>query len=222
MKRTQRPGVRRGYDLWSRQYDQTANPIVYLDRRCALQALQPQAGEWILDAGCGTGVYVQALQQQRVNAVGVDFSRGMLGVARSAAPASRLVSGDLHASLPFRSASFDAVLCCLVSEHLQRLDVFFAEAHRLLLPGGRLVFSAFHPGLALAGVEANFEISGVEYRLGAETHSTEDFRREMQRAGFVQVSDREVNGDIALVEAIPAARKYFGRPLLLLLEARRN
>ena len=91
-----------------------------------------------------------------------------------------------------------------------------------LRPGGRLVFSAFHPALAAAGVEANFEMAGVEYRLGAETHTMEAFCEAIRDAGFAQLRVAEFSGDEAMVAAVPKSRKYLGRPLLLLLTAKRS
>ena len=60
--RIERPGVRRGYDLWATSYDATQNPLVALDRRHTLRALGPRPGEWILDAGCGTGANLGAIE----------------------------------------------------------------------------------------------------------------------------------------------------------------
>jgi SAM-dependent methyltransferase len=116
---------------------------------------------------------------------------------------------------------FDAVLCALVGEHLTNLAVFFREACAALKPGGRLVFSVFHPELAAAGIEANFEHAGVEYRLGAERHSVDDFVNGIADAGFPKVKPHEFVGDAELVREIPRARKYLHRPLLLIVEARR-
>jgi hypothetical protein len=62
-----------------------------------------------------------------------------------------------------------------VSEHLTDLRVFFADMLSVLRVGGRFVFSAFHPEMAAAGVEANFEANGCEYRLGAERHTVGDY-----------------------------------------------
>jgi ubiquinone/menaquinone biosynthesis C-methylase UbiE len=214
------PGVRGGYDLWAPSYDTTRNPIVHMDRRVALQALQASPGEHVLDAGCGTGAHLAALQQAGVRTVGIDFSLGMLHVARRTTNA-RLVLGDLHVPLPFRDTVFDAVLCSLVSEHLETLSVVFVEIFRVLVPGGRLVFSAFHPELAHDGVEANFDIDGIEYRLGAEKHDEDDFCKAMQRAGLRRIRSTTHRGDATLVEAIPRARRYLDRPLLLLMQARR-
>jgi len=219
-KTVRRPGVQAGYDLWADSYDHTDNPTVSLDRRFTLPALAAQPGERILDAGCGTGAHVVSLQAQGVHVVGVDFSRGMLSVAQRAAASLRLVVGDLHKPLPFADAVFDAVLCSLVSEHLRQLRVFFAEAHRLLVPGGRLLFTAFHPGQVEAGVEANFTRNEVEYRLGAEPHSLEDFRRDLQAAGFQSISEQEIVGDATMVQELPRSRKYLGKPCLVILQAR--
>ena len=216
-----RIGVRPGYDLWASSYDATPNPLVALDRRTTLRALAPRPGEWILDAGCGTGAHLARLTGAGARVVGLDFSAGMLRVARCAAPHSFLVQADLQAPLPVRRRAFDAVLCALVSEHLSDPARFFTAAFDVLRPGGRLVFSAFHPELAATGVEANFELDGIEYRLGAELHTVSDFMTAVDAAGFGTVQSSEHRGDAALVAQVPAAAKYLGRPLLLVITALR-
>jgi SAM-dependent methyltransferase len=156
-KRVKRPGVREGYDLWSETYDTTPNPLVLLDRRITLPALAAQPGEVVLDAGCGTGWYLRHLDAARSRALGLDFSRGMLRVARRSAPRSAVAQADLNRAFPVRASAFDAVVSALISEHLSDLHCFFRESFAALRRGGRLIFSAFHPELARAGVEANFE-----------------------------------------------------------------
>jgi SAM-dependent methyltransferase len=220
-KRIERPGVREGYDRWSRTYDATPNPIVALDRRHTLDALEARPGERVLDAGCGTGAHLARLCAARTRAIGLDFSRGMLHVARRAAPRAALAQADLNAELPVRPGAFDALLSSLVSEHLRDLRRFFREAHTALRRGGRLVFSAFHPELARAGIEANFEEDGTEYRLGAEPYTVADYLEGIADAGFERLEWREVLGDARLRDEIPGAAKYLGRPLLLLIRAAR-
>jgi SAM-dependent methyltransferase len=221
-RRVERPGVRAGYDLWSEAYDATPNPLVALDRRVTLAALGPRPGERVLDAGCGTGAHLAALCLARSRAVGLDFSRGMLRVARRAAPQAALAQADINADLPVRRGTFDVVLSALVSEHLTDLRRFFSEAFASLRRGGRLVFSAFHPELACAGIEANFERDGTEYRLGAERYTVADYLNRIADAGFRRIEWREHRGDEALIEEVPAATKYLGRPLLLLAQAERT
>jgi SAM-dependent methyltransferase len=109
----------------------------------------------------------------------------------------------------------------LVSEHLTDLRRFFREAFTALRRGGRFVFSAFHPELACAGVEANFERDGTEYRLGAQRYRVDDYLNHIADAGFRRLVWREYVGDARLVEELPPAAKYLGRPLLLLICAER-
>jgi SAM-dependent methyltransferase len=221
MKKIERPGVRKGYDLWAETYDRTPNPVVALDRRHALAHLKPSAGERILDAGCGTGANLRAISRNGARSFGLDFSFAMLSKARTAAPGAMLAQADLNSDFPIKRAAFDALLCSLVSEHLTNLQTFFAEAFAVLKGGGRFVFSAFHPEIACAGVEANFEQGGIEYRLGAEPHSVDDFLNRMDDAGFRDIATRDYAVDEALVEEIPWAVKYLGRPLLLVVDAAR-
>jgi SAM-dependent methyltransferase len=216
----QRPGVRAGYDAWAGSYDQTPNPLVALDRRHTLGLLRPRRGERILDAGCGTGGNLGPLLRAGSAPLGLDFSRGMLEVARQAHGPVPLAQADLQAPLPVRPAAFDGVLCALVGEHLEAPSRFFHQAHQALRSRGRLIFSVFHPEAAAAGLEANFQRGGVEYRLGAHRHVVGDYLDAAGDAGFDDLRAHEFAGDEALAAAVPAGRKYLGRPLLLVVEGR--
>jgi SAM-dependent methyltransferase len=220
-RRVERPGVREGYDRWAATYDVTPNPLVALDRRVTFGLLDPRAGERVLDAGCGTGSYLSRLAAARSRAVGLDFSRGMLRVAQQQAPGASLAQADLNRGFPVPDRCFDAVLSALVSEHLTDLRRFFGEAFAALRRGGRLIFSSFHPQLALAGIEANFEQAGTEYRLGAQRHGVDDYLNHIWDAGFRELTWVEYEGDDALVEEVPWAAKYLGRPMLLLVRGKR-
>ena len=220
-KRVERPGVRKGYDLWASTYDRTPNPLVALDRRYAVSHLSPFAGERVLDAGCGTGANLRAIAKAGAAPVGLDFSMGMLRTAQRAVPDAALAQADLNNAFPLKRAAFDALLCSLVSEHLTNLATFFGEAFAVLKRGGRFVFSAFHPEIAQAGVEANFEQDGVEYRLGAEPYSVDDYLNRMDDAGFRDIRACAYAVDDRLVGDIPWAINYLGRPLLLVVDAAR-
>jgi malonyl-CoA O-methyltransferase len=221
-KKIQRPGVRAGYDQWSETYDTTANPLVALDRRHTLPLLRPRVGELILDAGCGTGWNLRSLALADSRPVGIDFSRGMLSTARRNMPNVPLAQADLNQMLPVRGRVFDAALCALVGEHLTNLPLTFRELCASLAPGGRLVFSVFHPEMAAAGIEANFERGGVEYRLGAYHYTVEDYLTVIEDSGFRGIKCYEFYGDNDLVDTVPWATKYLGQPLLLAIEARKR
>ena len=203
-------GVRAGYDLWAEGYDATPNPAVALDERITLDLLAPRAGERILDAGCGTGRNLARLIAAGAIATGIDFSRGMLDVARKRCPGAALRECDLHAELPFASHSFDAVLCALIGEHLRALEPAFPEFRRVLRAGGRLVFSVWHPRMVEVGKVANFTQNDIEYRLGAERHSVADYEAALCHAGFTHIERHEGEG----------SGRYAGMPLLLVLCAR--
>src|ERR671917_1260658 len=219
MKRTRRVSAQEGYDLWAETYDETPNPVVAMDARYTLDVLSPRPGERILDAACGTGRHLGPLLRARSNPVGVDFSRGMLEIARRNYPDVPLALADLQQSLPFENERFDAVLCALIGEHLDELPFALREMHRVLRADGRLVFSVYHPEMAAAGKEANFERAGVEYRLGAHRYTVEDYANLLEDAGFENPARYEFLGDERLVSSIPPATKLLGFPVLLVLEA---
>jgi SAM-dependent methyltransferase len=106
----------------------------------------------VLDVGTGEGqvARVAAAVPGVGRVVGVDFARAQLAVARQRAggPAyARAVAG----ALPFASGSFDAVVACLVFEHIDDADGAIAEVGRVLRPGGRFLFFLNHPLLQAPG-----------------------------------------------------------------------
>ena len=131
------------------------------------------------------------------------------------------MQADIRRPLPFASRSFHAVLCALVGEHLPTLGQPLREMQRVLRPAGRLVFSVYHPAMAAAGIEANFSEEGVEYRLGAYRHTVDGYLDALRAVGLVEIEQRELCGDEELIGVIPAARRYLGFPVLLLVRARR-
>jgi len=86
----------------------------------------------ILDAGCGSSLIVQSLN----NAVGMEFNFGKLRFLRH--HGIPLARGSAFA-LPFREASFDCVISSQVIEHLPYDEVLFSEMRRVLRPGGILI-----------------------------------------------------------------------------------
>ncbi len=210
-----RVDARRGYDLWGESYDATPNPVVWLDERVTPGYVEARPGARILDAGCGTGRYFSRLLAGGSRVVGVDFSLGMLRVARRRYPNVPLIVADLHRTWPFRDGAFDAVLCALVGEHLDDLVPFCREMARVLTAGGRAVFSVYHPAMAEAGKEAHFAKDEIEYRLGARRHSLDDYRGAFEQAGFSNIRLSEYLGDEELASSVPGARKYLGFPVLV-------
>jgi dolichol-phosphate mannosyltransferase len=86
----------------------------------------------ILDAGCGSSLTVQSLN----NVVGMDLNEGKLRFLRRYG--MPLVRGSAFA-LPFLDQSFDCLVSQEVIEHLPYDEVIFSEMRRVLKPGGRLI-----------------------------------------------------------------------------------
>ena len=100
----------------------------------------------VLDVGCGEG-QIARLAAAEVGAsfvAGVDPTWAQLVLARERGGGPAYARSDA-AALPFRDAQFDAVVACLVFEHIAEVDAAIAEVARVLEPGGRFAFFLNHP-----------------------------------------------------------------------------
>jgi malonyl-CoA O-methyltransferase len=214
-------GVRPGYDRWATVYDHDGNPLQALEDPAMRAAVGAVRGLAVLDLGCGTGRHALWLSAAGAAVTAVDFSEGMLAEARRkpGAEAIRFIAHDMHAPLPFPAGEFDLVVSGLVLEHLRELDGFFAEARRVLRPGGRAVISAMHPAMFLRGAQAKFTDpeSGEDVRPGSVDHPLGAFVMVAVRAGFRLEGIDEHAPDAALAARCPRAAKYVGWPMLVVL-----
>jgi demethylmenaquinone methyltransferase/2-methoxy-6-polyprenyl-1,4-benzoquinol methylase len=91
-----------------------------------------------LDVATGTGDLAIALRDRGAEVVGVDFSEGMLEIARRKAPEIDFRTGNALA-LEFPDNSFDAATVGFGARNFDDLDRGLSEMARVVRPGGRVV-----------------------------------------------------------------------------------
>lgn len=106
--------------------------------------------ERVLDVGCGSGKYMQALARRRPAVFGIDINKQALRVAF--AGGNPVAAADAM-ELPFADGAFDAVLCHKTLYLFAQADRAAAELARMVRPGGRLVFSTSNPASPYARVQ---------------------------------------------------------------------
>ncbi|WP_411149814.1 class I SAM-dependent methyltransferase [Streptomyces sp. A30] len=193
--------VERGYDLLAPKFDHTPfrTPDPVLDAvASALRGMGPfEAG---LDLCCGTGAGLPVLAQVcRHRVTGVDFSAGMLEVARArtrpAGPRVSWVRADARA-LPFGPV-FDLVVSFGAFGHFlpRELPGLFAQVHGVLRPGGSFAFPVLAPPRPasraywmLLGFDAVMRVRNAVWRppfvMYYRAFRLSDVRRELERTGF--------------------------------------
>jgi len=93
----------------------------------------------VLEAGCGWGVNLEALERAGYRATGLDISRRALG--RLDRPERQLIEADLTQPLPADLEPYDAVLALDVIEHLDDDRAAVSRLAQLARPGGVVVVS---------------------------------------------------------------------------------
>lgn len=138
--------VRRMFGRIARRYDLMNRLMTFgQDRRwrryVVAQADLPAQGR-LLDVATGTGdIAFETLRQRpAAEVVGVDFATEMMrvGQARPGGERVRWINADAL-TLPFRSASFDAVTSGYLMRNVADVSGAFREQMRVVRPGGRVV-----------------------------------------------------------------------------------
>jgi SAM-dependent methyltransferase len=146
----QKPIAQDAYDALAESYGariETKPHNAYYERPATLSLLPDVRGRRVLDAGCGPGVYAEHLLDRGAEVVAFDANERMVRLTRERlGDRAQVFQADLEQPLDFLAdAAFDLVLSPLVMDYVREWGAAFAEFHRVLKPGGHLVFSIEHP-----------------------------------------------------------------------------
>jgi ubiquinone/menaquinone biosynthesis C-methylase UbiE len=138
------------FDQWPEKYDQWfETPIGRLvkgyERELILRLLKPERGEFILDAGCGTGVFTSDVLEAGAEVVGLELSRPMLirGVVRNGGKCFLPVQGNMR-NLPFAEAAFEKAVSVTAIEFIEEAKSAVEEMFRVVKPGGIIVVATLN------------------------------------------------------------------------------
>ncbi len=131
-------------EWWIELFTEGADPE-YVEQIMPLAAQELAGCRRVLDVGCGEGQITRlAATTGAAVTVGIDPTWNQLVMATKRAGTSGFARG-VASALPFSGAAFDAVVACLVFEHIDDVDLAIAEVSRVLAPGGRFCFFLNHP-----------------------------------------------------------------------------
>ncbi len=124
-------------NTWNTELYEAKHDFVWKLGQGALDLLNPQAGERILDLGCGTGHLTNRIAESGAQVVGVDASPDMIGQARQNFPKLAFSLQDATA-LTYQD-EFDAIFSNAALHWMLEPERVVAPVSRALRVGGRFV-----------------------------------------------------------------------------------
>jgi 2-polyprenyl-6-hydroxyphenyl methylase/3-demethylubiquinone-9 3-methyltransferase len=184
-------------------HDLNSARLNYIADRIALK------GARVLDVGCGGGILSEALAAAGADVTGIDLAPRVLEVARLHLHESGVQVGyreidveNLAAETP---ATFDAIACMEMLEHVPDPGSVIAACATLLKPGGRLFLSTLNRTPQAFGVA----IVGAEYVanvLPRGTHHFAQFIRPSELAATLRAAGLDLE-DVSGLAYNPLTRR---------------
>ncbi|MBC7864431.1 MAG: methyltransferase domain-containing protein, partial [Bacteroidia bacterium] len=122
-------------------YNNTRKADPYIAERI-IAHLQPQPGGIYLDIGCGTGNYLQYINQKGFSFCGVDPSEIMLDIAKKKCSGCKFLKGVAE-KIPAEDYSFDGAMAIFTLHHWGNQQQGLNELYRVLKQGSKIVFLSF-------------------------------------------------------------------------------
>lgn len=170
----------------------------YYERPATIALLGAVTGLRVLEAGCGPGALTFWLADHGAAVTAFDVSPEMVSLAsQRLGERASFLTADLAQPLTFvADASVDVVVASLVLHYLEDWGAPFAEFHRILAPGGAVVFSTHHPALdwqlhspddyfAITQVTETWQMGGREFEVTFWRRPLTAMTAAITRAGFV-------------------------------------
>jgi len=171
-------GVQRVYAIYSGFYDLLFGKIFHEPRIQAVEYLELQPGQRVLEVGVGTGLSLP-LYPAYCEVTGIDLSHQMLNKGKAKVTQYKLDHVKLHqmdaTQTNFSADSFDAVLAAYVISTVPQPHRVISEMLRVCKPGGKIVFlNHFTNGNRLvSGIERTLSplCKKIGFRTDLDIHS---------------------------------------------------
>ena len=176
------------------------------EQRAFCKRLELDSSSELLEVGSGSGgpaLFTAATTGCQV--IGVDIHAAGVAAANEAArerglaERARFVCADASQRLPFDGGSFNAVICIDAVDHIYDRAAVLREWHRLLHPGGRILFT--NP-ITLTGLLRREEMIVRSGGMGAFVFTPPGLdERLIREAGFVHIRVEDISENPARVAA---------------------
>lgn len=182
--------------------------LAYIRSRCTLRGAQ------VLDVGCGAGLLSEALAGEGADVIALDLAPELIEVAKLHLLESQARRPEFRVDYRLQSvesiaaelpATFDAIACMEMLEHVPDPASVVQACASLLKPGGRLFVSTLNrtpAAFALAIVGAEY-IAGL---LPKGTHSYAQFIRPSELGAWLRTAGLQLE-DISGLQYYPLARR---------------
>jgi SAM-dependent methyltransferase len=171
----------------------------------ALELLDPQPGEHILDVGCGDGTLTEKIVERGASVVGIDNSLSMVGAARARGLDARLMdAAQLKFGEAFDAAFSNATMHWVLDKERAARAIWFSLKH-----GGRFAGEMGGDG-NLAQLREALDDVLVARGYGPPTYaanwypSPEEFAAVYEQAGFKDIDARLIERPTELEHGIAA------------------
>ena len=173
--------------------------------QAALDLLEPQPGEHILDVGCGDGTLTLKIKQAGADVVGIDNSLSMVAAAKAKGLDARLMdAAQLKFAEAFDAAFSNATLHWVLDKERAARAIWFA-----LRPGGRFAGEMGGRG-NLSRLRQALDDELVERGYGPPTYASnwyptpDDFGAVYEQAGFRDIETRLIERPTELEHGVAA------------------
>ncbi|HET7817199.1 MAG TPA: methyltransferase domain-containing protein [Sphingomicrobium sp.] len=173
--------------------------------QAALELLDPQPGEHVLDVGCGDGALTHKIKEAGADVVGIDNNLSMVAAAKAKGLDARLMdAADLRFSEAFDAAFSNATLHWVLDKERAARAIWFA-----LKPGGRFAGEMGGEG-NLARLRQALDDVLVARGYGPPTFAAnwypapEEFAATYEQAGFRDIDARLIERPTELEHGVAA------------------